>query len=182
MTPSGIKPVTFWLWAWCPNQLCHHVPPWREREKKKAIIGQHTCYLVYQINPAFCDVVHLLLSAKELICVSIQYSCIYMPSREKIHKLHRYYSIYKMIIHTADSNFITCSYITAVLHESENHWFWRRCQDRFLTTVYQILITSPGEPAGRTRYWLLHTTQGTVSHLLLCSLVSDGHSSSTDTF
>lgn len=151
-----------------------------------AIIGQHICYMVDQINPAFCNAVYVFLSAKELICVSFQYSCIYKPSRRKIHNytdttvFTRWWSIQHRV-YTTDSNFITCSYIKAVLHESENHWFRRRCQDRFLTTVYPTLITSPGEPASRTRDWLLHTTQVTTSHLLLCSL-PDGHSSSMDTF
>jgi len=40
------------------------------------------------------------------------------------------------MVNTADSNFVTCSSVTSVLHESENHWFRRRCEDRFLTTVY----------------------------------------------
>jgi hypothetical protein len=39
-----------------------------KKEKKTVIIGQHICYMVYQINPAFCDAVSLLLSTKELIC------------------------------------------------------------------------------------------------------------------
>ena len=60
----------------------------RKRKKKKTVvIGQHICYKVYHINPAFCDAVNVLLSTKEFICVSFRYSCIYMPSRGKIHKL-----------------------------------------------------------------------------------------------
>jgi len=72
-----------------------------KKEEKKAKIGQHVRYMGYQINPAFCDAVYVLFSTKEFICVPFQYSCIYTPSRGKIYKLHRYHSIYKMMIHTA---------------------------------------------------------------------------------
>jgi hypothetical protein len=89
--------VTFQLLAWCPPENKEG-----KLKEKIAIIGQHTCYTVYQINPAFCDAVYVLLSTKKLICVSFQYSCIYMISRGKIHILHRYYSIYKMMIRTAE--------------------------------------------------------------------------------
>ena len=72
-----------------------------KKEEKTVKIGQHIRYMVYQINPAFCDAVYVLLSTKELVCVPFQYSCIYMPSRGKTYKLYRYHSIYKLMIHTA---------------------------------------------------------------------------------